>query len=654
MFAVSRQTGTNSRVLQSTTNNQLFGYWAGYKRAFYVDNNPNQLTTALSDTQWDIMSHTRTAGSAYTFSWNGTSLFTGATSSGNNLTGLAINAGAFPENSSCQIAEIILYSAVLTLEQRQQIEGYLAWKWGLQGNLPVGHPFKSSPIAMRIFQPPDIGALALWLDAADGSTITTSGSEVVSWRDKSPNALSFTGVSGSRPTYTNAINGLPVVSSATGKRLSNASWRQNFTSSAIFIVMRPTHQLTEGQVMTITNYASGQLGFALLFAYSNQVNYYYYLNVFCAQTSSSGAFVLQSTLNNTGGFNPTNTPILMTTNIVPSTQFLRYNGTQIAPTLTDSRSFVASSGVTLFVAGANDNGSQAYDLGELIVTAGSLTVNQMRQIEGYLANKWGLTQNFPSTEPYYLKRALPSTPLFVPSQLSGLRLWLDAADRNELFSDSAGTTLVGPSGNVGMWRDKSGLGRNYTQSTSGIRPSLLNNTVTTTNNTGQFLSNATTLQATGIDLFFVGTPHSSTANRFRSLFRDNAASDLALLLPPTDSGSTLAYYNAGATRSFTGITLTGLARTLIYVSYSVARVPAAAINGTASLVIGPTALTTNSQFDFLGGRPDIFQPWGEMNEVILVSNTTTEIRQRVEGYLAWKWGLQNNLPTTHPYYKFRP
>jgi hypothetical protein len=29
-------------------------------------------------------------------------------------------------------------------------------------------------------------------------------------------------------------------------------------------------------------------------------------------------------------------------------------------------------------------------------------------------------------------------------------------------------------------------------------------------------------------------------------------------------------------------------------------------------------------------------------------------RQRVEGYLAWKWGLQANLPTTHPYYKFRP
>lgn len=28
---------------------------------------------------------------------------------------------------------------------RQQAEGYLAWKWGLQGNLPSGHPYKNNP-----------------------------------------------------------------------------------------------------------------------------------------------------------------------------------------------------------------------------------------------------------------------------------------------------------------------------------------------------------------------------------------------------------------------------------------------------------------------------------------------------------------------------
>jgi hypothetical protein len=33
---------------------------------------------------------------------------------------------------------------------------------------------------------------------------------------------------------------------------------------------------------------------------------------------------------------------------------------------------------------------------------------------------------------------------------------------------------------------------------------------------------------------------------------------------------------------------------------------------------------------------------------------TPEQRQKIEGYLSWKWGLQNSLPTYHPYYKFAP
>jgi hypothetical protein len=31
-----------------------------------------------------------------------------------------------------------------TVECRQQMEGYLAHKWGLAGNLPSGHPYKDN------------------------------------------------------------------------------------------------------------------------------------------------------------------------------------------------------------------------------------------------------------------------------------------------------------------------------------------------------------------------------------------------------------------------------------------------------------------------------------------------------------------------------
>ena len=40
--------------------------------------------------------------------------------------------------------EMLQYDGEITTTQRQQIEGYLAWKWGLQSNLPAGHPFKTA------------------------------------------------------------------------------------------------------------------------------------------------------------------------------------------------------------------------------------------------------------------------------------------------------------------------------------------------------------------------------------------------------------------------------------------------------------------------------------------------------------------------------
>ena len=42
------------------------------------------------------------------------------------------------------VSEIVMYNTVLDTTQRQKIEGYLAWKWGLQANLPTGHPYKSA------------------------------------------------------------------------------------------------------------------------------------------------------------------------------------------------------------------------------------------------------------------------------------------------------------------------------------------------------------------------------------------------------------------------------------------------------------------------------------------------------------------------------
>ena len=72
----------------------------------------------------------------------------------------------------------------------KKIEGYLAWKWGLESNLPVDHPYKSGgPRPEIVSNSEDINDLpkALWLDASDASTITESGGAVSQWADKSAN-----------------------------------------------------------------------------------------------------------------------------------------------------------------------------------------------------------------------------------------------------------------------------------------------------------------------------------------------------------------------------------------------------------------------------------------------------------------------------------
>jgi hypothetical protein len=41
------------------------------------------------------------------------------------------------------LGEICIFSGILSASNRQLTEGYLAWKWGLQANLPSGHPYKN-------------------------------------------------------------------------------------------------------------------------------------------------------------------------------------------------------------------------------------------------------------------------------------------------------------------------------------------------------------------------------------------------------------------------------------------------------------------------------------------------------------------------------
>lgn len=54
-----------------------------------------------------------------------------------------------------QIGEVLLYKRALSTTERQRVEGYLAWKWGLQDKLSGTHPYKTvAPIFSGISIPP--------------------------------------------------------------------------------------------------------------------------------------------------------------------------------------------------------------------------------------------------------------------------------------------------------------------------------------------------------------------------------------------------------------------------------------------------------------------------------------------------------------------
>jgi hypothetical protein len=56
--------------------------------------------------------------------------------------------GAFPTTTNhmdMDLGEFIVFNNTISSTVWDQLEGYLAWKWGLEGNLPGGHPYENAP-----------------------------------------------------------------------------------------------------------------------------------------------------------------------------------------------------------------------------------------------------------------------------------------------------------------------------------------------------------------------------------------------------------------------------------------------------------------------------------------------------------------------------
>ena len=65
-----------------------------------------------------------------------------------NKYGIGLNFNNNTVYGGCQYGEVIVYNTALSTLDRQTVEGYLAWKWGMNASLPTNHPYKSyAPIS---------------------------------------------------------------------------------------------------------------------------------------------------------------------------------------------------------------------------------------------------------------------------------------------------------------------------------------------------------------------------------------------------------------------------------------------------------------------------------------------------------------------------
>jgi hypothetical protein len=263
-----------------------------------------------------------------------------------------------------------------------------------------------------------------------------------------------------------------------------------------------------------------------------------------------------------------------------------------------------------------------------------------------------LVNQLPYNHPYRWDGTLFGGPkLWRPTEIT-TALWLDAEDTSTI-------TLNGAT--VSQWADKSGNGRNAVQATAANQPTYnatgLNSKPTLTADTTKFLvANATGFSG-GPNLWViaVATMNSATQSYGRlvaisapPLDDFNAVSTTVAILRNDAANSVAAYRVAIKSQVAVSLSTPSILES-VYDSVNHTMY----LNGTAGTPVASTGNFTTTPtialFTYLVS-PTVAGWSGNCSEVIIGDSAlSTDNRQKLEGYLAWKWGLQAGLPVGHPY-----
>jgi len=357
-----------------TRNGTVFGTGIAYdtNNVVNISQNSNQIFTELN-------------------SQNVSSFTNGLTTAVNvNVWGLAVNAGVPSDGGSRltgQIGETLFYGSTLNGLQQVQAEGYLAWKWGLQASLPSSHFYYFRPPTRKdtylSFSPSSISNLTYWVDASDISRISTNSAGVVqTWLDKSgSNNNTLFGTN--RPTYV----------STGGTYVDTANGNQQFFAPSTCIAR------ASGESATIfITYASKGTGSTYPHLLGTSGNPYSE-NFYVALNRPDGeAWYSLGRTNGARAFTSTLSTIVYVTryNFGSTAGSLDINGSNVLSSFTLT---VSPSGDLRFSAsGPSDFGNCTFN--EVLVYKSTLTTVQRQQVEGYLAWKWNLQNNFLATHPF--------------------------------------------------------------------------------------------------------------------------------------------------------------------------------------------------------------------------------------------------------------
>ena len=229
-----------------------------------------------------------------------------------------------------------------------------------------------------------------------------------------------------------------------------------------------------------------------------------------------------------------------------------------------------------------------------------------------------------------------------PAAFSNLALWLDAADSSTLFSDHTFNTSA--TTDIGGWKDKSGNNNHATQATSSRKPtytvsnSLLNNksSVSSSSENGSI---GLDLPSTSLQEIFVVAYYKDGS--------DNSFDNYNTLISGTGTnGQYRIMGHSGSSNWFTGSDRLNDGGNFKNGATSSSN---SALPMSATLLRFASSVARTQTRGILYNTQNADRGWiGGVGQIIGLSTTSsTSDRQKIEGYLAHKWGLAGSLPSNH-------